>query len=124
MTDLQKIAWIARAGLALIFIYHGLVPKLLWLSPGELQMIQAHGIEQVALVARLSGVAEIVLGLWLLLDRRRSLALWISAFALLALLVDVAVMTPGLLLQAFNPVSVNGAGLALCAIAWIAQRRG
>ncbi|WP_404822085.1 hypothetical protein [Pseudomonas khavaziana] len=51
MNPLLRINWIARGGLAFMFAYHGLVPKLLWLSQGERAMIQAHGIEQVQLFA-------------------------------------------------------------------------
>jgi hypothetical protein len=79
---LVRINWIASGGLAFMFAYHGLVPKLLWLSAGEQRMIEAHGIEQV----------------------------------------DVAVFSPGLLKEAFNPVSLNVAGLTLCAVAWSARR--
>jgi len=48
---LVRINGIARGGLAFIFGYHGLVPKLLWSSPGERTLIQSHGIYQVELVA-------------------------------------------------------------------------
>lgn len=58
MNPLLRINWIARGGLAFMFAYHGLVPKLLWLSQGERAMIQAHGIEQVQLFATLAGVGE------------------------------------------------------------------
>lgn len=56
MNPLSRINWIARGGLAFMFAYHGLVPKLLWLSQGERAMIKAHGIEQVQLFATLAGV--------------------------------------------------------------------
>ncbi|WP_422630789.1 hypothetical protein [Pseudomonas mucidolens] len=51
MNTLVRINWIARGSLAFMFTYHGLVPKLLWLSQGERAMIQAHGIEQVQVFA-------------------------------------------------------------------------
>ncbi|EIK61717.1 hypothetical protein [Pseudomonas lactis] len=57
MNPLLRINWIARGGLAFMFAYHGLVPKLLWLSQGERAMIQANGIEQVQLFAKLAGLA-------------------------------------------------------------------
>lgn len=69
--DPRLHASLARWGLALLFLYHGIVPKLLWLSPGELEMIRAHGFEQARLLAALAGVAEVVLALALLVVRRR-----------------------------------------------------
>jgi hypothetical protein len=36
-------------------------------------------------------------------------------------LVDIALVQPALLVDAFNPVSLNIAGLALCAVARVTQ---
>lgn len=118
MNALVRINWIARGGLAFMFAYHGLVPKLLWLSQGERTMIQAHGIEQVQVFATLAGVGEVVLALWILLSPRSAWPIAVAAAALAGLLVDVAVFSPAMLREAFNPVSLNVAGLALCAVAW------
>ncbi|WP_312933238.1 DoxX-like family protein [Pseudomonas sp.] len=122
MNALARINWIARGGLAFMFAYHGLVPKLLWLSAGEQAMIRAHGIEQVQLFAILAGIGEIALALCILLAPRHRWPIAVAATALLGLLVDVALVSPGLLKEAFNPVSLNVAGLALCAVAWSAGR--
>ncbi|NCE89391.1 DoxX-like family protein [Pseudomonas sp. L13] len=121
MNNLVRINWIARGGLAFMFAYHGLVPKLLWLSQGERAMIQAHGIEQVQLFATLAGIGEIVLAAWILLSPRSAWPIALAAGALAALLVDVAILSPAMLREAFNPVSLNVAGLALCAVAWNTQ---
>lgn len=122
MSELQRIAWVARAGLALMFFYHGLVPKILWLSPGELEMIQAHGFADASRVAWLSGAAEIVLAICLISGYFKRTSLMLSAVVLAGLLIDVALVSPHFLVQAFNPVSLNGAGLVLCAVAWLAER--
>ena len=121
MNPLLRINWIARGGLAFMFAYHGLVPKLLWLSQGERAMIQAHGIEQVQLFATLAGVGEIALAIWILLSPRSAWPIAVAATALAGLLLDVAVFSPAMLREAFNPVSLNVAGLALCAVAWNAK---
>lgn len=118
MNTFVRINWIARGGLAFMLAYHGLVPKLLWLSQGERTMIQAHGIEQVQVFATLAGVGEIVLAVWILLSPRSAWPIAVAAAALAGLLVDVAVFSPAMLREAFNPVSLNVAGLALCAVAW------
>ncbi|SDS81348.1 DoxX-like family protein [Pseudomonas cedrina] len=123
MNALARINWIARGGLAFVFAYHGLVPKLLWLSADERSMMQAHGIEQVQLFATLAGVAEIALALWIVLSPRSAWPIAVAAMALTGLLVDVAVVSPAMLRAAFNPVSLNVAGLALCAVAWHARQR-
>jgi len=116
-------AAIARLALGVVFLYHGLVPKLLFLSPDEVRMIEAHDWPLSTLrVAQVAGASEIVLALAILLLRRSRWPLWLAAAALVGLLVDVALFAPELLLGAFNPVSTNVAALALCAIALLGER--
>lgn len=123
---LVRIAWLARLALAAVFIWHGLVPKILWLSPDEVAMIGAHGLPDQpwfapGLIAAVGGAAEILLGLVLLTMRRQRWPLLVAGVVLLALLLDVALLSPHLLFQAFNPLSTNLAALALCAVAWLAE---
>jgi len=119
----RRIAWLARWALALMFFWHGLVPKILWLSPDEVAMIQAHGmaLQDPARVAWVAGVLEMVLALLLVTVRTQRWPVLVAGTALLALLLDVLLFSPHLLLQAFNPLSTNLAGLALCLIAWLAD---
>lgn len=48
-------------------------------------------------------------------------AVLLGGGVLLALLVDVAVMQPSMLIDAFNPVTLNVAGMALYPIEWITR---
>ena len=118
---LRRIALVARLALALVFLWHGLVPKLLWLSADEVAMILAHGLPAPELVAGLAGAAEVLLALLLVLLRQRRWPLLLAGALLAVLLVDVALFSPHLLLQAFNPLSTNLAALALCWVAWRAE---
>lgn len=109
---------VARIGLAIVFLYHGLVPKILFLSETEILMIKAHGaqlpIEKIALAA---GIMEIFIGLAILLFPRSAWPVRIALASLIVLLLDVAIFSPALLIQAFNPVSTNIGAIALCIIA-------
>jgi uncharacterized membrane protein YphA (DoxX/SURF4 family) len=120
---LQSIAQVSRLALGLVFIWHGLVPKILWLSVDEVAMIQAHGLPAAEWVAQAAGLAEILLGLLLVLLRGHRWPLLLAGLLLIGLLVDVALFSPHLLLQAFNPVSTNLAALALCLSAWLAEAK-
>lgn len=108
---------IARTTLGFIFLYHGLVPKLLLLSDTEIQMIEAHGLylpyEKIAL---LGGVAEIILGLVIVFLRSKTWPILVALISLILLLADVALFSPQLLIEAFNPVTTNIAAIALCLI--------
>lgn len=121
MNEIRQIHWLARGTLAFMFAYHGLVPKLISLSPGELLLLKAHGLEHATWLSQAAGVAELLLAAVLLFLPRLSWPLLLTGLILFGLLVDVAVMQPSMLIDAFNPVTLNIAGMALCAIAWMTR---
>lgn len=100
------IAWL----FALIWIYHGLVPKLLLMHPDEVIPVMRmlplsfSGAERLVM---LIGVSEIAFGLlWLLYrDRRKLFMLQLILFPLLTL--SVAASELGVLGQPFNPLTFN-----------------
>jgi len=103
---LARIHIAARALLAFVFIYHGLVPKILWLSTTEAALATAHGL-YAPIISPLAGVGEILLGGALLLFRRTLIPVYMAIASLIVLLLDVAIMMPALLMEAFNPVTLN-----------------
>lgn len=112
---------IARITLAIVFLYQGLVPKLLYHHPSELRMLSDGGLsaESAGWVSFAVGGAEIVLGLVLLFAWR---ARWpfIPILALMPLaLLGVAITSPSVLTEAFNPVVLNVAVAALAAVGWL-----
>ncbi len=118
----------ARGGLAAVWVYQGLVPKLLAPERGELALLQATGLfarllggyERPALA--LLGLAEIGLGLLML---ARPAARWpfaatllvLPAFALAALFA-----APTSFLAPFNPPTLILAMAALASIGWWASK--
>lgn len=113
-SKLKKINTIGRLSLAFIFFYHGLVPKLLWLSATEAALMDAHTFlpSELTLVA---GVGEIILAL-VLVFHRSLIPVYLAAVGLIALLIDVAVIMPELLIEAFNPVTTNISAIVICII--------
>ncbi len=108
---------IARLLIAFTFIYHGLVPKLLFVSPMERAMIEAHGSSfPFAWVSVFAGVAEIILGIILLTFRNSIWPIILAIMILIVLLIDVAIFYPSALTEAFNPVTTNLAVIGLCLI--------
>jgi len=115
---------VARAALGLIWIYQGLVPKLLAPERGELAILRATGLfaGHESAVLPLLGVAEIVLGLAIL---ARAAWRWPIA-ATLAILPAFALSAlwavPASFLAPFNPPTLILAMGALALIAWWASR--
>jgi len=110
-----------RLALALVFAWHGLIPKLLLHHPEELRLIERAGFSQ-ELAPRLltiAGVLELCLavaliGLWT--------ARWmytVTAAVLTGLLIAALVADPGVATDPFTPVSFTLALLALCLAGWV-----
>ena len=109
---------IARVGLAVIFLYHGLIPKLLGPDLQEVQMFGDVGVPAASIgpTAVAVGIAEIVLAICLVAFwGSRRLPAICAAFAIVSTAV-VAVASPRYLSAAFNPVTLNLGVLCLAAI--------
>lgn len=113
---------VSRYGLAATFIYHGLIPKILFLDPVEVALTNAHWGLDASWASPMAGVGEILLGGLIVLVRKALWPVYLAAFALLVLLLDVAVVKPELLSGAFNPVTTNGLALCLCYFIYISEQ--
>lgn len=113
----SKIYAISRLSLALIFFYHGLVPKLMFGNEQEILMnlvMMPFVPERVALIS--SGVVEVILGvLFIVLYRNLILNYVVMLFAV-SVSVAILIFLPELYQNAFNPFSIN---LSVVALGWI-----
>lgn len=100
---------LARYVIGLTWIYHGLFPKLLLIAPLEQAMTGSLGFsdEVTYLLIKSAGAGEIVFGLVFIGFYRSKVIQLLNLAGLLSLLVFTAVMTPYILLEAFNPVTTN-----------------
>ena len=111
---------VVRLAIAFIWIWHGLVPKLIFRHIDERTMLAQAGLP----VHFLSwiGALEILFGLAFLATwKRRSVFLANVLFMLIAA-VAVGIQSPAYLIAAFNPVTLNLAVIALSIVGWIAAR--
>ena len=117
----HQSASIARLGVAFVFFYHGLVPKLLWMHPSEVALVEATptlGVDPLLLV-RCGGIAEIILAMTVICFWRHRWPLHLAGVALIGLLLSAVIFAPEVLVAAFNPVSLSVATIMLV---WIALR--
>jgi len=111
-----------RAALAFVFFYHGLIPKILFPSEVEFMLVKLHGLPiDALLLSQVAGVMEMILAGLIIFIRHTLWPVYIAMFSLLLLLIDVAIVMPELLVDAFNPVSINTACLVLGLIVVISQ---
>lgn len=111
---------VARYIIAFSWIYHGLAPKLIKISPLEQLMSSSlgWGEEATYLFIKAAGVGAVMWGLifFVLYKVRGIIAL--NIVALLGLLLAVVTLQPQLLIEAFNPVTTNVPLIALSIIVY------
>ena len=105
----MKETVLCRLAVAFVWIYHGLVPKLLGPHEDELAMNMALGlsVEQAHTLAYVAGAGEVAFGVLILILWKRRWPLLFSAAAMLGLLMFALMFAPALAVGAFNPVTTN-----------------
>ena len=109
---------LARASLLFIWLWHGAVPKLLFPQGDELRLLSASGLAPHWLPW--FGTAEIAWAFVGLCAWRWRGFFVLSLVAMVAATLSVLTTLPQFFLQAFNPLTLNLAVIALCVIGWIA----
>jgi hypothetical protein len=117
---LGLVDWLTRATLGVVWVYQGVVPKLLYPDTGELGILQGAGFSTAAAhrVAASVGVGEILFGLlfWLLPARLLRPVYWLHVVGLLVLGSGALVSQPAVFVAPFNPLTLNLALMAMAAV--------
>lgn len=102
---------VARFCLGFIWIYLGLVPKLLVQVPLEQDVVRRTGLylSSPTLTIRIIGVFEMGLGLWLLTGFQEKLACVITSGFLIVLMILAVIQEPMLLAGPFGGMVKNSA---------------
>ncbi|EDL56729.1 DoxX-like family protein [Gimesia maris] len=100
---------LARMTVAFVWIYQGLIPKLIARHADELAMLADAGVAASVAPAFLiiAGMAEVVLGATVLICFHRRWPLVLTVLLMLLVTIGVAISSPQYLSAAFNPVSLN-----------------
>jgi hypothetical protein len=115
---------LARGALAFVWLYQGLVPKLIVQHADELAMIQQAGISAMSapLAVQVIGWSEVAFGLSLLIFFRQRWPLLLTVILMIGALIGVALNSLRFLVAAFNPVSLNVLMIALALAGLLASR--
>ncbi len=111
---------LARMAVVFVWLWHGLVPKLLFQQQDELRMLRDAGVS--AGVLPWFGGAEVAFGLAGLVFWRWRAYMAVTAVVMVVALGGVALRSPEYLTAAFNPVTLNIAVFALSVVGWWAWR--
>ncbi len=109
---------LVRVTLAFVWVWHGLVPKLLFHDADERAMLQQAGLSVRWLPY--FGAAEIAFGLVVLFGWRWRWLFLVQVAVMLGALVSVSLRSPEYLHHAFNPVTLNVLVAALALAGWLA----
>lgn len=116
MKKISAETWI-HVSLAFLWIYQGLIPKLLFINADEIAVWQYLGLgfEHAVFAGQAAGVAEMIFGMLLLFSRHRYLH-YLNILGLLGLLFLIGFILPETLIRAFNPVALNISMISLSLI--------
>ena len=115
---LSAINACVRIAIAFIWLWQGLLPKLIFHNADEQSMLAAAHLS-VALVP-VVGVAEVAIALCAIWSWRRRSFFLFNVAAMVVALIGVAIASPVYLVAAFNPVTLNLAMIALSLVGYIA----
>ncbi|MDF2834993.1 MAG: yndG [Paenibacillus sp.] len=121
---LQRAAihYVCVLTLTFLWLYQGIVPKLLFPQGGELQLLRAAAMVPAAAESatlRLLGLAEIVLAVAILVGHRSKSLYGIQSLLLVSLAIAAIAAAPALPASPFNPVTLS---VPMLALAYIASR--
>ena len=116
------VAGLSRIALATMWFYLGLVPKLILMHPDEFTPLLAAGFSGDAArrVVIFAGWFEMGFAILLLIIRHRMMFVLVIVFLIL-LCAGAAAVSPEMLLQPFNPLSLTIVAVGLAAAGFIAS---
>jgi uncharacterized membrane protein YphA (DoxX/SURF4 family) len=115
---------VARLTIAFVWLYHGLVPKLILHHPDELKQFQDIGLAPATAyrLVTVAGLAEVALGVLMLVSWRSRWPFALTAVLMVLALAGVAASSPGYLVAAFNPVTLNVLVIALSLVGYLSGK--
>jgi len=112
------VHWVARGTLAFVWLYHGIVPKLL-APAGEIELASRAGVPASLAPAFVmtAAVFEIALGLGVLVVRDPRPLLVLTCGLAIGLAVATSARIPELIVAPFQPITLGVAMVGLAAVA-------
>lgn len=115
---MNAVRIICRLALGVVWLYEGLVPKLLFVRQDQIDLVERSGlfIGTPEFFLQLLGVGQVVCGLWLLAGFAERLAVFTATTGMVILIVLVACANPALLTDPYGAL-IKDLCLIACAFA-------
>jgi len=116
-TRIRFIKVSARIALGIVWLYEGLVPKILFVRADEIDLVKRSGIwwGSPLLTVQVMGVLQILFGLWLVVGWRERAAVTLSTVWMCGLIVLVAAGNPWMLTDPYGAL-IKDVCLIACAL--------
>lgn len=107
----------ARVALGLVWLYEGLVPKILFLRADEIDLVRKSGViwRTPEWTLQVLGIAQVGFGLWLIIGWTERFAVAIATTWMAVLIVLVAAGNPAMLTDPYGAL-IKDLCLIACAI--------
>ena len=101
---MNSVRIICRLALGVVWLYEGLVPKLLFVRQDQIDLVERSGlfVGTPEFFLQLLGVGQVVCGLWLLAGFAERLAVFIATAGMVILIVLVACANPAMLTDPYG----------------------
>ena len=119
LKQLTQVLWGIHLCLAVLWIYQGLVPKLIYHAADEQYLWQAQGVDEMVMLfmIEISGYIEIIFGSLFLVLRQAKILHMLNIIGMVALSLLICVTDLRYFQQAFNPFVMNVAMAMLSIVA-------
>jgi hypothetical protein len=120
-TKLVTVKIISRVALGLVWFYEGLVPKILFLRADELDLVKRSGVfwRTPEWTLQVLGIAQIALGIWLIIGWAERLAVAATTTWMLVLVAFVAGGNPAMLTDPYGALVKDFCLIACAVTVWI-----
>lgn len=115
---MKAVRIVCRVALGVVWLYEGLVPKLLFVRQDQIDLVERSGLffGTPEFFLQLLGVGQVVCGLWLLAGFAERLAVFIATTSMVILIVLVARANPAMLTDPYGAL-IKDLCLIACAFA-------
>lgn len=115
----SNVLWTINITLAVLWIYQGIVPKLIYHAADEQRLWQMNGFDEMIMLfmIEIAGYAEIIFGALFLIFKQSKILHILNILAMCGLGLLIIVTDIQYFQQAFNPFVMNAAMVMLSVVA-------